>query len=48
MGIHGWIDGLLALTEGQWVTVGFMSSALTWLIVLVVWYMRTRPKAKTK
>ncbi|MEP6933221.1 MAG: hypothetical protein ABI988_04675 [Nitrospirota bacterium] len=41
-----WIDGVLGLTEGQWVTVVFMSSALTWLIVLVVWYRRTRPKTK--
>ena len=41
-----WIDGVMGLTEDQWITVGFMSSALTWLIVLVVWYRRTRPKTK--
>ena len=43
-----WIDDLRGLTEGQWVTVGFMSSSLTWLIVLMVWYMRTRLNTKTK
>jgi len=43
-----WIDGVLGLTEDQWITVGFMSSALAWFIVLVVWYIRTRPKTKTK
>jgi hypothetical protein len=48
MGTMSWIDGLLGLTEDQWITVGFMSSALTWIVVLVVWYMRTRPKPKTK
>jgi hypothetical protein len=37
-----WIDGIWGLTEGQWVTVGFMSSALA------VWHMRTRAKTKTK
>jgi hypothetical protein len=39
-----WIDGILGLTEDQWITVGFMSSALTWIVVLTVWYRRTRTK----
>jgi hypothetical protein len=41
-----WIDGVMGLTEDQWIYVGFMGSALAWLVVLTVWYMRTRTKTK--
>ena len=39
-----WIDGIWGLTEDQWIYVGFMGSALAWVVVLTVWYMRTRTK----
>ena len=48
MGAMSWIDGVLGLTEDQWIKVGVLGSGLAWAIVLVVWYMLTRPKAKTK
>ena len=41
-----WIDGILSLTEDQWIYIGFMGSALAWVVVLTVWYMRTRTKTK--
>ncbi|MEO6307134.1 MAG: hypothetical protein ABIO96_10145 [Nitrospiraceae bacterium] len=41
-----WIDGVMGLTEDQWTVVGFMGSALAWIVVLTVWYMRTRTKTK--
>jgi len=48
MAAMSWIDGVLGLTEDQWIKVGVLGSGLAWSIVLVVWYMRTRPKTKTK
>jgi len=46
MAAMSWIDGVMGLTEDQWTKVGFFGSGLAWFIVLVVWYMRTRPKTK--
>ena len=46
--VMSWIDGVLGLTGDQWIKVGVLGSGLAWVIVLVVWYMLTRPKAKTK
>ena len=36
MGLMSWMDGILGLTEDQWIYVGFMGSALAWTVVLTV------------